>query len=216
MKKQAYKDQVSLLLTVLPEVAKEESLAMHGGTAINLFVRDMPRVSVDIDLTYLPIEDRKTSLDNITNALDRIKTRIENLKLGIKVDQNKDESKLLVLRNGAVVKLEVNQIMRGVISDVTDMDLCKSAQKEYEAYCNMPIVPIGQLHGGKICAALDRQHPRDIFDVKYILKNEGLNDEIKAGLMYCLLSSARPLHELLNPHFQDQGEAMENQFDGMT
>jgi len=50
-----YKKQAGLLLEILPEVAKEECFAMHGGTAINLFVRDMPRLSVDIDLTYLPV-----------------------------------------------------------------------------------------------------------------------------------------------------------------
>jgi hypothetical protein len=53
----AYKKQVALLLSVLPEVGKEECFALHGGTAINLFVREMPRLSVDIDLTYVPIED---------------------------------------------------------------------------------------------------------------------------------------------------------------
>lgn len=53
-----YKSQANLLLTVLPEVAKEECFALHGGTAINLFVREMPRLSVDIDLTYIPLEDR--------------------------------------------------------------------------------------------------------------------------------------------------------------
>jgi len=57
-----YKRQVALLLNVLPEVAKEDCFALHGGTAINLFIRDMPRLSVGIDLTYVPIEKRPTSL----------------------------------------------------------------------------------------------------------------------------------------------------------
>lgn len=61
MAEQSYKQQVSLLLSVLPEVAKESCFALHGGTAINLFVRDMPRLSVDIDLTYLPLEDRQSA-----------------------------------------------------------------------------------------------------------------------------------------------------------
>lgn len=216
MKKQSYKDQVSLLLTVLPEVAKEENLAMHGGTAINLFVREMPRISVDIDLTYLPIEDRTTSLENIASALERIKARIENLDPEIKIQHKKEDSKLLIFRRGAIVKLEVNQIMRGVISPVTQMTLCQTAQNAFDAYCEIAVVPRGQLLGGKICAALDRQHPRDLFDVKYILKNEGFNEDIKTGLIYCLSSSVRPTNELLNPNYQDQQEAMENQFDGMT
>lgn len=47
-----YNHQVRLLLAVLPEIAKEHCFALHGGTAINLFIRNMPRLSVDIDLTY--------------------------------------------------------------------------------------------------------------------------------------------------------------------
>ena len=60
-----YKKQVHLLLSVLPMVAKENCFALHGGTAINLFLNNMPRLSVDIDLTYLPVENRDTSMDNI-------------------------------------------------------------------------------------------------------------------------------------------------------
>ena len=79
MENAAYKRQVALLLNVLPEVAKEPCFALHGGTAINLFVRDMPRLSVDIDLTYIPLEDRATSLTNIAAALERIKKNIEKV-----------------------------------------------------------------------------------------------------------------------------------------
>ncbi len=76
--KKTYRQQVSLLLSVLPEVAKERCFALHGGTAINLFIRNMPRLSVDTDLTYVPIEERATSLKNIDEALQRIKNNIEN------------------------------------------------------------------------------------------------------------------------------------------
>lgn len=77
--KSAYRAQVALLLYILPEITKENDFAIHGGTAINLFFRDMPRLSVDIDLTYTPIEDRKTSLKNIVKALERIKRSIESI-----------------------------------------------------------------------------------------------------------------------------------------
>jgi hypothetical protein len=77
MVKEAYKRQVALLLNVIPEIAKESCFALHGGTAINLFVRDMPRLSIDVDLTYIPIEDRTTSLQNISEALERAKKHIE-------------------------------------------------------------------------------------------------------------------------------------------
>ena len=51
-----YYKQVQLLMDVIPFIAKEETFALKGGTAINLFIQDLPRLSVDIDLTYLPVE----------------------------------------------------------------------------------------------------------------------------------------------------------------
>ena len=62
MNRQIYRSQVALLLRIIPCVYKIEDFAVHGGTAINLFHSNMPRYSVDIDLTYIPIEDRETSL----------------------------------------------------------------------------------------------------------------------------------------------------------
>ncbi len=213
---QSYKKQAALLLDVLPEAAKETCFAMHGGTAINLFVRDMPRVSVDIDLTYLPVEDRQTSLKNIAEALGRIKSNIEKLLPGIRVQHKQDIAKLLISAQGIDIKLEVNLVGRGVLNSPQTMPLCGKAQEEFEAFCAVPVVPIGQLYGGKICAALDRQHPRDLFDVKYLLANEGFSEEIKTGFLFCLLGSDRPIHEVIRPNFQDQRLAMTNQFEGMS
>lgn len=181
MTKQVYKNQVTLLLSVLPEVAKENCFALHGGTAINLFVRDMPRLSVDIDLTYLPIEDRATTLANIATALERIKINLEKIIPDACITHRKDAAKLQVSARGVVVKLEVNLVMRGTIHPPVKMQLCQKAQNELEAFAAIDVVPIGHLYGGKICAALDRQHPRDLFDVKYLLENEGFTNEIKEG-----------------------------------
>lgn len=211
-----YKRQVALLLSVLPEVAKESCFALHGGTAINLFVRDMPRLSVDIDLTYIPIEERTVSLDGISAALERIKANVENAIHGVRVIHRKDAAKLAVSLKGAEIKLEVNLTGRGLIDEPVVMQLCQKAQEEFDAFVAMQVVPIGQLYGGKICAALDRQHPRDMFDVKYLLNGEGLTDEIKKGFLYCLLGSDRPFNEVIGPNYQDQRSAMANQFAGMT
>jgi len=71
-----YKKQVALLLRVLPLISKETDFALHGGTAINLFQQNMPRLSVDIDLTYLPIADRETSLIDINKKLLTIKQHL--------------------------------------------------------------------------------------------------------------------------------------------
>jgi len=68
-----YKVQVDLLLKTIPYIAKESIFSLKGGTAINLFIRDMPRLSVDIDLAYMPINDRETALKDISDGLNRIK-----------------------------------------------------------------------------------------------------------------------------------------------
>lgn len=201
---------------MLPEVAKEDCFALHGGTAINLFVREMPRLSVDIDLTYVPIEDRQTSLENISTALIRIKGNVERaIPTALIIHQSAD-SKLQISNQGAQIKIEVNSINRGVLNTPEKRILCDRAQEEFDAFCEVPVVPFSQLYGGKICAALDRQHPRDLFDVKLLLENEGLTEEIKPGLILTILSSKRPIHELLNPNILDQKAAIVNQFDGMT
>jgi predicted nucleotidyltransferase component of viral defense system len=211
-----YRKQATLLLNVLPEVAKEKCFALHGGTAINLFVRDMPRLSVDIDLTYLPIEDRTTSLMHMAAALENIKGNIERVIPGVRVNHRKDAAKLQITANKVDVKLEVNLVNRGALSKPREMTLCSKAQNDFEAFCVVPVVTFGQLFGGKIIAALDRQHPRDLFDVKYLLETEGFTQEVKEGFMLYLLCSDRPINEVIVPNFQDQRAAMVNQFAGMT
>jgi len=210
-----YKSQVKLLLDVLPLVAKEKCFALHGGTAINLFVRNMPRLSVDIDLTYLQIEDWDTSIGEINNALSRIKSDIEK-SMNASAVLKAEVSKLLISTKQASIKLEVSRMGRGAYEEPEVRVLCERAQEEYNTFCEIAVVSLGQLYGGKICAALDRQHPRDIFDVKYLLANEGFNDEIKKGFLFCLLGAKRPLFEMLNPNFIDQKSALEKQFNGMT
>jgi len=216
MKQQTYQKQVSLLLNVLPEVAKESCFALHGGTAINLFVRDMPRLSVDIDLTYIPVEDRSISLNNIADALEKIKDRIERILPTVRVMHKKSIAKLLISLQGADIKVEVNLVGRGTLGQVRKMELSEKAQREFDVFCAISTVSFAQLYGGKICAALDRQHPRDLFDVKYLLDNEGFSDEVKEGFLLCLISSERPINEIINPHYLDQTLTMTNQFSGMS
>lgn len=213
---QAYLKQVGLLLDVLPEVAKEACFAMHGGTAINLFVRNMPRLSVDIDLTYINFSGREEALEEINTALSRIKQRVEGLRSSIHVRHKGQVCKLQLDEHGVLIKIEVNMIGRGLLGDSSNAPLCQTAQEEFDAFCVMPLVSFAQLYGGKICAALDRQHPRDLFDVKLLLDNEGFTDEIKQGFLLGLVSSNRPTHELLNPNLIDQELAHENQFEGMS
>jgi predicted nucleotidyltransferase component of viral defense system len=211
-----YRQQVLLLLTVLPEVAKEKCFALHGGTAINLFIRNMPRLSVDVDLTYLPIENRETSLNNIAEGLQRIKKGIEKVIPGVRITPRLGAGKLQISGNGVDIKIEVNLVNRGCLKEPKELPLSEKTQVSFDAFCVMPIVPISQLFGGKIVAALDRQHPRDLFDVKQLLEAEGFTDEIKEGFLFSLLCSDRPINEVIRPNFQDQRSAHENQFAGMT
>ena len=211
-----YHKQVALLLSVIPEIALDPRLALHGGTAINLFDRDMPRLSVDIDLTYVIIEDRETSFTNISAALSNIKSRIEKRLQGSRVEHKVELHKLLVSHNDAMIKIEVSQIVRGILGAVTEKILCKKAQEKFDTFCSINIVPNGQLYGGKVCAAMDRQHPRDIFDVKQLLQKEGFTKEIKEGFLFRLLSSERSIQDVLFPNLQDQRLALANQFAGMS
>lgn len=221
MIKSEYRAQVDLLLSILPHVAREDNLALKGGTAINLFIRDMPRLSVDIDLTYIHWQDdRTTALQNITAALDRIEERIKgSIKpvsiTRVPVGQGQDV-KLNCQTPKAHVKIEVNTTTRGILFPERMMSVTESVQNEFQKFAAIKVVSHGELYGGKICAALDRQHPRDIFDVYFLLKNEGFSNDIKQGFLFFLLSHARPMHELINPNRQDQKQAFENQFMGMT
>lgn len=117
---------------------------------------------------------------------------------------------------GSDVKVEVNTINREVSGKPIILNLCPKAQELFEMYCEIQVVPFGQLYGGKIVAALDRQHPRDLFDIRNLLDESAYNDELKTGVIFCMLSSKRPFQELLNPSRFDHRRVLEAQFGGMT
>ncbi len=215
-----YRAQVELLLQVLPHVATEACFALKGGTAINLFVRDLPRLSVDIDLTYLPFHNRQQALEEITESLGRIKNRIESTLPAVRVTpvQQSDgqHAKLSCQSPSAQIKIEVNTTLRGAIVPSRLMQVSEKVQEEFGKFAAISVVSHAELFGGKICAALDRQHPRDLFDIYYLLENEGLSDELRLGFITCLISSPRPINEILSPRHQDQEAAYHAQFAGMT
>lgn len=214
VKSNVYAQKVELLLRLIPIVMEEEVFAIHGGTAINLFLKDLPRYSVDIDLTYIPLADRQTSLDDINLHLKSIADKAKKAFKGMHIVPNFNTSKLLCEYLGKQVKIEVNQTKRGVVGgECLSIPLSEKAQNEFSLFCEAKIVPLTQLYGGKIAAALSRQHPRDLFDVKYM---DIPLDESLEGLIFCLLGSDRPIYESFAPSLIDQREAMENQFTGMT
>ena len=218
-----YKNQVALLLEILPVLNEFACFALKGGTAINLFVQDMPRLSVDIDLTYLPVESRDIFLLNIEAELLKMKQLIENLGLFVKVVQMKNSSisKLQVYTNNAMIKIEPNFVLRGSVFACEEKELCNKAQDQFLKFMRINTLSIGDLYGGKICAALDRYHPRDLFDMKLLLDSQGVTDPIRQAFIVYLASGSRPMHELLNPRISDiSRQEFENtfksEFSGMT
>ena len=209
-----YRRQVALLIRIMPIVFRIKDFAVHGGTAINLFYRNLERLSVDIDLTYIPLKEREESLNEINTHLSRLKKEIEQAVPGINVIHKSNVWKLECFKEGTKIKLEVNGTKRGVIEPPVIMQLCETARETFHLNCYANIVSWGQLLGGKICAALGRQHPRDLFDCRGITAEEF--DSVKSGFMLCLLGSDKPIVESFAPNPIDQSEAMENQFNGMT
>ena len=214
-----YKAQVELLLDIIPYVDKEKCFALKGGTAINLFIWEMPRLSVDIDLTYLPFDDRNLALSKISESIVRIKDSITTSLPGVQVEASGitpgQKDRLLCSRNGTKIKIEVNTTMRGSINPPAQKQIVPAVKKEFGKFAAMQVVSDAEIFGGKICAALDRQHPRDLFDIQQLFDAGGIAEEIKDGFIAALLSHNRPIHEMLKPNFQDQREVFANQFQGM-
>ncbi|MFK4873803.1 nucleotidyl transferase AbiEii/AbiGii toxin family protein [Novosphingobium sp. ZW T3_23] len=215
-----YRDQVRLLLDILPLVLAEPVFALKGGTAINLFEWDLPRLSVDIDLTYLPNQDRKTSLDGIRDALARIGTEIEQRLAPTRVTRTRQgeegmEVKLHCQRIRTQVKVEVNPSLRGHLFPTRNLPCSDSVQDQFEAFVEARCVSHGELFGGKICAALDRQHPRDMFDVKRLLDRKGITNEVRLGVIAAMVSHGRPIAELIAPRRREQQDTFRSQFEGM-
>lgn len=221
MKDSIFYRQTNLVLDILPLIAKFDSFALKGGTAINYFIRDLPRLSVDIDLTYLPIEDRPTTLDSIHSILNILSKEITDtiLPSSITPKLNKTSQKierLVIERTGVTIKIEPNLIIRGSVYSPEIMTLVPAAYKFFEKSVKIQTLSLEDLYGGKICAALDRQHPRDLFDIKILFDNEGITDKIRTAFIAYLISHNRPMNELLNPTFKDISQQFTVEFEGLT
>jgi predicted nucleotidyltransferase component of viral defense system len=213
-----YRVQVALLVRLLPDVATETCFALKGGTAINLFIRDMPRLSVDIDLTYIPIEPRSASLNSIDAALKRIADRTRAHIHGAQVTETKTDAritKLLVRSQGVQVKIEVTPVLRGCVFPPEMVGVSPTVEDTF-GFAEMQLVSFADLYAGKAVAALDRQSPRDFFDVRELLANESIDDSLRGAFVVYLLSHDRPMWEVLAPHRRDILAEFMHGFDGMT
>ena len=217
---EAYRRQVALLIKTLPLVAAETAFALKGGTAINLFVRDMPRLSVDIDLTYVPVADRESSLKEIDAAMRRIGKAIERGVPGAHVSESAPKggkyiTKLIARADDVQIKIEVTPVLRGCVYEPTVRSVSARVEEEF-GFAEMPVVSFADLYAGKIVAALDRQHPRDLFDVRGLLSHEGIDDTLRKAFIVYLLSHHRPMAEVLAPARLDISVEYRRGFEGMV
>jgi hypothetical protein len=215
-----YRRQAALVVQTIPVVAQEDCFALKGGTAINLFVRDMPRLSVDIDLTYLPVTDRSIALLDIDRALNRISDRIAAGIRGARVHKSKLEredfiNKLFVRMGNAQIKIEVTPVLRGSIFESHLTPVAPRVEETF-GYAEIKIVSFADLYAGKLVAALDRQHPRDLFDVRDLLANEGIGADLRKAFVVYLISHNRPMAEVLAPSRLDISKEFARGFSGMT
>lgn len=217
--KTEYLNRARLMLRAIPHIAQEDCFALKGGTAINLFLWDMPRLSVDIDLTYLPIEPRDESLRKINDALVRIAQSIKRDMTDVKIRADRIGtvvSKLAIQASEGEIKIEPNLVIRGAIGEPVIRSLSKRAQDRFELTAKIKTLSEADLFGGKICAALDRQHPRDLFDIKQLLNKQGLTPEIRRAFIVYLISHDRPMHEVIEPNLKDVRAIFESELRDMT
>ncbi len=214
-----YVAQVRLLLGTLPIIAEETAFALKGGTAINLFHRDMPRLSIDIDLTYLPVADRPSSLRDIDKTLDRIPEMIVARNPRVRTRRiaggGDSHTRILVSDGQSQVKIETSPVMRGAVYPAK-WTVASETVTEHFGFVGTNVLSFEDLYAGKLLAALDRQHPRDLFDVMLLYENEGLTDDLFRTFMIYVACSGRPMHELLAPAMSLRDDWYDEEFVGMT
>jgi predicted nucleotidyltransferase component of viral defense system len=215
-----YQRQVGLLIAALSYVAAERDLALKGGTAINLFVRDMPRLSVDIDLAYVPVAGRRESLAAIDAAMRRVAAAIRDGLRDARVTEVVDARervvlKLTVQRSDSQIKMEVTPVLRGCVF-APETRMVSPVVEEAFGFAETLVLSFADLYAGKIVAALDRQHPRDLFDVRDLLANEGITEDLRRAFLVYLVSHGRPMSEVLAPRRKDLALEFAHGFEGMT
>ncbi len=213
----AYIDAVRLLLEVAPEVFREPVFALKGGTAINLFLHDMPRLSVDLDLVYTDHQPgRDEALGHIGSALASASATLGSRGMRCERGSSAEETKLFVERERVRVKIEINHVFRGTVLPVASRSLSENGQNTFFTDIELPVLHPDELYGSKLVAAMDRQHPRDLFDVMGLYARYGLSPGIVECFVCYLAGHNRPVHEVLFANQIDIDRAYANEFAGMT
>lgn len=216
-----YREQARLVVSALPHVAREACFALKGGTAINLFLLDMPRLSVDIDLVYLGAEERTAALQQIDQALGRVRRSLvaaiprARTRPGGGGGMPGVSDKFMVEVGQIGVKVEVNHVFRRTVWPPSVRRVAPKVEAEL-GFAEVQVASFEDIYAGKIAAALDRQHPRDLFDVKLLLDGAGVSDQLFRTFLVYLIAHNRPIAELIDPSPKDVHEIYEDGFAGMT
>ncbi len=217
---QRYTDRVRLLVEILPVLASEPNFALKGGTAINLFEHDLPRLSVDIDLAWLPVHDYAEDAKLIAEALGRLADALRARPLKLQVQTSAGEggavNRLVASRGRARVQIETTPVMRGTVHPVRTM-VVRPRVEEAFGFAEVQVLEFADLYAGKLAAALSRQHPRDLFDVGLLLEDERADACLWRTFLVYLTCSPKPAWEMLAPREPaDFGATFEAHFKGMT
>lgn len=215
----AYLDTVRLLLECAPAIFETPNFAMKGGTAINLFIEDLPRLSVDIDVVYTDHQaNRDEALQSISKGLENARKRLaaSGIESEVAATKEGDEIKLFARRERNLVKIEVNHVFRGTVLPTKQQRLSAETRKLFTTELSAPILAAPELYGSKLVAAMDRQHPRDLFDVHGLFERDGLTGDVVECFVCYLAGHNRPVHEVLFSHDQDMASAFQNEFVGLT
>lgn len=192
---------------------------MKGGTALNLFVQDLPRLSVDIDVVFVDHAlERNEALEAIASDLAAAKSAISDMgfRAALPTTKTGDEVKLLAELGSARVKVEVNCVFRGTLLPVARARLTETAQHLFTTDLEVPMLDRSELYGSKLVAAMDRQHPRDMFDAMKMREQRGWQASLVDCFVAYLAGHNRPVHEVLFPPKLSLEPAFTNEFAGMT
>ncbi len=212
--------QSRFLVDILPYVAEESCFALKGGTAINFFFQALPRLSVDIDLTFLPLLSREETLQTILEAFKRISQRLQQKlpKVQIFMDDLAAIPKMVIGNENTRIKLEVSPIFRGSVFPCKVLKIHDKVENFFGKFVQMQVASFEDVYAGKFCATLSRQHPRDLFDVKKFFEQQLITDSIRQAFVVYLASDRRPMHELLMPNIkphETQEQLFHRDFSGM-
>lgn len=211
-----YKKQVSLLLETIESVLDGEQLSLKGGTAINLFTMNMPRLSVDLDLTFQPVTERDEFISRIKKVFQDMEKRLAYYRPQIIKTKEGVPKQARITKDDIKIKAEINLILRGSVYPPESLELCGKAQEMFEKNVKVLCASFEDQYAGKFCAALDRQHPRDLFDVKLFFESHKFTEEIKKAFLVYLICGNRPMHEMIKPTLLDQRLLFTEQFQGMV